>query len=494
MLPSNRRIPKKKLSFFLPLLISLIIVIGAILFIRALIPGGGSDQTSNAPVATFMLPSGQACIMLKDVCGPVAPSSENNQLNMGEGVETTGSTRVEVVFQDGSLVRLDGNTAFTIDTYTSTNNKKTIALTLQKGSLWVKVADPGKIDSFTVQLGKSQIAMKDGIFALTRNSLEDIYRGMKGSATITVMNNTTPLATYTLNLGAQLNVTDQLVQELMTTKNVDALIVLDQDFRDSDWYAYNTARDTNMGGEPVASPGNSNGNANDTTSLSAGNDNENSSNAMGSNTPGPILQVLSPTEGSSVSDAIVVIKGTASPDTAKIYVDDYVLQKYVAGSLDWTYKAAIPYGNLVVGKNVFKIYAVDKFGHKSDLISFSFSYTPNSNSNLDTNSNVSTKLSSPVVTAPSTGKEYTTNNSKIVIQGTVDKNANKVFVNGYSLQKFVPGSGQWMYYAYEEYGTLQEGANTYTVYAMDKNGNRSPSITYTIIYQKSSTGSGATLP
>jgi hypothetical protein len=189
-----------------------------------------------------------------------------------------------------------------------------------------------------------------------------------------------------------------------------------------------------------------------------------------------------------------VIKGTASPDTAKIYVDDYVLQKYVAGSLDWTYKAAIPYGNLVVGKNVFKIYAVDKFGHKSDLISFSFSYTPNSNSNLDTNSSVSTKLSSPVVTAPSTGKEYTTNNNKIVIQGTVDKNANKVFVNGYSLQKFVPGSGQWMYYAYEEYGTLQEGANTYTVYAMDKNGNRSPSITYTIIYQKSSTGSGATLP
>jgi hypothetical protein len=491
MISSHRRIPKKKLSFFIPLLIALMIVIGAVLFVRALIPSGGSDQTSHAPIATFLLPSGQACIKLKDVCGPVVPSSDYNQLNIGEGVETTGSTRVEVVFQDGSLVRLDGNTSFMIDTYTSRNNKKTIALTLQQGSLWVKVADPEKIDSFTIQMGKSQISIKDGIFAVTRNSLEDIYRGMKGSATITVMNHTTPLATYTLTLGAQLNVTDQLVQQLMTTKNVDALIVLDQDFRDSDWYAYNTARDTHMGGEPVAASS-SNWNVNDMTSWSAGNDNENSLNAMGSTSSGPIIRVVSPVEGSSVSDDIIVIKGTASPDTAKIYVDDYVLQKYVAGSLDWTYKAAIPYGNLVVGKNVFKIYAVDKLGHKSDLISFSFFYVPNTN--LNTNSSSPPKLSAPVVTAPSTGKEYTTSDNKIVIQGTVDKNATKVFVNGYRLQKFAPGSGQWTYYAYEEYGTLQEGTNTYTIYALDKDGHRSPSVTYTIQYHKSITGSGTTLP
>ncbi len=491
MVTRTARPARRRLPFYIPLIIALAIVAGVVYTVRFFLPSNNAGGNVYQPVAQFTLSSGNARVLLnEDTVYTLEPSADVQKLNVGEGVETIGATRLEITLQDGSIVRLDGNSSIRITDFKSVNNKKSIELSLQKGNAWIKIASADALDSFKVAARLSFIQIQSGTFAITRNGVEDIYRGIRGSAVVTILDNggKNRLVSNELGLGQEIRVTDAIVADLAAKKDIPLLSLPSPEFRNSDWYAYNETRDSNN--QPFENQNKNvmpSENVNSNTTAESVTENTNSiATAPGD---GPVVKVTSPTDSTIVSENSVVIKGTVSTDATKVVVDDYTLQKYTAGASNWSYTASIANGGLIAGKNVFKIYAVDSSGQKGDMVYLTLYYDDKGTTNTNANSGTTTgRLSVPVITSPNGGKDYETSETSITIGGTVDARAAKVVVNGYVLTKYTPGSTSWQYFP-----TLIEGINTYSVYAMDKDGNRSPTVTLRVTYKKGATGSGSSL-
>ncbi len=95
-----------------------------------------------------------------------------------------------------------------------------------------------------------------------------------------------------------------------------------------------------------------------------------------------VTYIDSPNDGKDwkTSTEPLTITGTAPEGTVKIWVDDYELQKFDTEALTWNYLATQDLGNLVIGKNIYEIFAEDESGEKTliDSISIEFS-EPDSN-------------------------------------------------------------------------------------------------------------------
>lgn len=222
-------------------------------------------------------------------------------------------------------------------------------------------------------------------------------------------------------------------------------------------------------------------------------------------------KITSPTTEKTLttSEKTLTLSGTTSKDATKVVVNGYTLQKYSPGSGTWLYYVSVENGNLKEGANTFSVYSIDKAGNKSDTTTLTITYTPSAQdkvkeeekkeestsktetskteetttttSTTDTPS-VSVPLTAPVITGPS-GAGLTVSEAAVVISGSVSPATTKVMVNGYTLQKYTPGATSFSYNAAVRFGTLKEGTNTYSVVAVDKDGNKSPAASITITYQ-----------
>ncbi len=100
---------------------------------------------------------------------------------------------------------------------------------------------------------------------------------------------------------------------------------------------------------------------------------------------------------------------------------------------------------------------------------------------------VSGSLAKPVLSSVSGGTQlddkgrYKVTNVVATLTGTVS-GAEKVVVNGYTLQKFKPGDTTWTYFANADFGLMKAGDNVYEVYALDSLGKKSESITVKVFY------------
>lgn len=100
--------------------------------------------------------------------------------------------------------------------------------------------------------------------------------------------------------------------------------------------------------------------------------------------------------------------------------------------------------------------------------------------NIETDLEVVAK---PVITSPAgDGEEFTITGTKQKISGMVKAGTAKVIVNDYTLQSFTEGSTEWGYNADVKYGNLEKGKNTYEVFAVDADGNKSKAAVITLIY------------
>ncbi len=96
-------------------------------------------------------------------------------------------------------------------------------------------------------------------------------------------------------------------------------------------------------------------------------------------------------------------------------------------------------------------------------------------------------LVNPAITSVSGGSQidensfYNVTANPAVINGSVS-GAAKVVVNNYTLTKFKPGDTTWTYYANADYALMQEGENSYEIYAIDGEGNKSEIITVKVRY------------
>ncbi len=101
------------------------------------------------------------------------------------------------------------------------------------------------------------------------------------------------------------------------------------------------------------------------------------------------------------------------------------------------------------------------------------------------------KVAKPVIVsvaggvAPDATGVYRVTSRVTTLTGTVS-GATRVFVNGFELKKFKAGDSNWIYYANFDFGFMKEGDNTYEVYAMDADGNKSDTLIIKVFYTKQS--------
>lgn len=213
------------------------------------------------------------------------------------------------------------------------------------------------------------------------------------------------------------------------------------------------------------------------------------------------IQITEPVAGgltfTTAADA-VAIRGTASANVAKIFVNDYVLQLYTPGQKNWQYIADTALRNFTIGTNIYKVTAQSADGTVSAPVTITIVKSASSVNLQSSTSSKASAISSTVSivntnqtaqivrTGPTADAQYTTTNSEVIIEGTIRGRAESVWVNGYQLQLFNPQRGIWNYLANTKLNTLAAGTNTYKIEARDAAGAILDTNTLTINYTPNS--------
>lgn len=201
-------------------------------------------------------------------------------------------------------------------------------------------------------------------------------------------------------------------------------------------------------------------------------------------------------------DLQIEIRGTVPAGAAGIIVNDYKLQLFRTGDTTWSYLASRQLNNLLDGRNVFNVYAVDAAGNPSAPATITILVEAGVAGIVSTGSTIggssptaqvqideatlpqNTPLTPGVisVTGPTAGASHTATGSEILIEGTTSAQTASVWVNGYKLQLYKAGITRWNYIARTDYGTLKRGTNVYKINVRDANNQILDSFTYTVQY------------
>lgn len=101
---------------------------------------------------------------------------------------------------------------------------------------------------------------------------------------------------------------------------------------------------------------------------------------------------------------------------------------------------------------------------------------------------VSAGLSTPTivsvagVTKPDAAGVYKVTSRVTTLTGNVS-GADKVVVNGYTLQKYKAGESTWSYFANADFGLMKPGENTYEIYSLDAQGKKSETLVVKVFYE-----------
>jgi hypothetical protein len=186
----------------------------------------------------------------------------------------------------------------------------------------------------------------------------------------------------------------------------------------------------------------------------------------------------------------VEITGEAPQGTAAIMVNDYRLQLYKAGGKTWSYLASADLGNLIAGKNVFTVFALDADGNKSPSRSITIEFTSDGTtaSGATVSSTPPLKQNPPltpgvlIVDKPESGLSAATSEKEMVIEGRTSGDTASISINGYTLSLYIAGKTTWNYIASTEMSTMKRGRNVYRVVARNKDGEILDVLEYVITY------------
>ena len=197
------------------------------------------------------------------------------------------------------------------------------------------------------------------------------------------------------------------------------------------------------------------------------------------------------------------IRGAASVNAAGIIVNDYRLQLYKPGSRAWSYLASTKLGNMVPGRNVYTIVAIDATGNRSAPVTITILFeegpegvvagapvtgtTGSSASSInpaDLPQNAPLKPGSLAVTGPTAGAQHTATGSEILIEGTTDASTASMWVNDYKLQLYKSGKTTWNYIAKTSFFNLKPGKNTYRIVARNDRDEIIDALEYVVDYPR----------
>lgn len=90
----------------------------------------------------------------------------------------------------------------------------------------------------------------------------------------------------------------------------------------------------------------------------------------------PTVLSFNDVESSETTEDSVKVSGKIGKGIVKIFVNDFVLTRYVPDSGAWIYFAKIVYGNLKEGENEYSVYGLDYDGNKTPVVKFTITKKP----------------------------------------------------------------------------------------------------------------------
>jgi hypothetical protein len=192
------------------------------------------------------------------------------------------------------------------------------------------------------------------------------------------------------------------------------------------------------------------------------------------------LTVTSPADHAAISGDTVTVSGSVGSKVALVRINDY------PANLDLT-KGSFSQELAMSSTSpmTIQIVALDSNGDTVNAVT-------------RTVTRASTTLTPPTITAPvGNGQTYRTQATQLDISGTAPSTVAGIMVNDYKLQLFRPGDTTWSYLASYALQNLHDGANVFSVYTLDANGNQSVPATITIKEEPGTVGlvsTGSTAP
>lgn len=380
--------------------------------------------------------------------------AENNlRLYVGDAVTTRGNADALLTFFDGTRVRLDSDTDAMIEKSESVQEgTSSVEIRVRSGRLWI-----------------SSPALQTFSGSIVRTILAKNYSADIPPSTHALLSPTTIIVLHAAGAGILTNIngaTNHSVivgegQYLSLSDEAMKLIVSGEDpydFRDpltpqmlkDDFLATSYAL------------------LSQSTAIVSG-----SGSTTASEIDGIDLTVLSPENHTDIKTKTVTVSGRVSARVALVLVNgqSIPIQKDRSFSVDMSLGRE--------AKTMLHIEAQDLQGITLSAVDRTI-----------TSSFVATvdpvRFKSPVAS----GATLTTTQREVEITGEAPVGAAAIVMNEYKLQLFKPGSRTWSYLASTALGNMVVGKNTYTVYVLDSDGNRSPARSISIVFSLTGSASG----
>lgn len=429
------------------------------------------------------------------------------KLLLGDSLKSSSIGRMVMQFFNGTLIRMGADTAVTLTDVTKIFDTEKISVNLDNGMVWVHghKSDGVRQATYEVRTPHALVKATGTVFEVENGSVETI-RVFDGQVAVDVMVKTDGkdrvADTVQVGVGQEMNLDEATIRAFEQSSSPSVLQAVSDSFKATDWYLWNMKEDANptdfaakfqAGGYsdesrtsqtqmPVGSQQTSTQQISTTQEL--GSDIVDTSSA-GSGAP----VILVPGTSASTTDKnAMLLSGTVPKGTSKVMIvsntpdgktDSYTLGKFKLGDTTWSYNVSEKLGNFLPGDNVYRVYAIDGSGKKSDSAEVTITYNK-------AKVTITDALSAPVVATFNGTTVSTVTTGVVKVEGTI-KGADKLVVNDYTLSKFVSGSTSWVYFANESGGNLKPGVNQYEVYGVAPDGTKSAKVTFTITYNKAAT-------
>ncbi len=408
----------------------------------------------------------------------------------GDSIRTTSNSQASLEFFGGTLVFLDENTEINLKELSEkSSGQKNTVIHLKQGQIWVKVSeddfDTEKDSKFQVLTNRVKAHVRGTIFDLTTSTDQDVIRLIKGNVDVDVLGEKEDevLQNIKVEVGQKLVVSPVNMENIQAGQDVKEII--DTEFIESEWHLQNLEQFFPQEAAQIRR-------RIDITTPQEQPKLEETPNQSGEGIEAPVI--LEPASGTTVvaSADSVKIEGTAPSDAMQIVVNGYTLSRFQPGDRKWVYFASTKFGTLLPGENNYEIIAVSREGQKSAPAKLAITYQ---GTTTPTNTEASVApitaatiddFKSPVITSPpilNPGEPYQTSAPAVTIKGIVDPKTNAVEVNGFRLQKFVPGKTEFQYVANSQVASpnFKTGENIFEIVAFGPD-NKKASTTLKILY------------
>jgi len=480
----QRRAPqRKKTDYIKPLIIAIFFI--AILIglwkLLGLVFGGDDSSQQNLSSISLEIESGDANIQTNANEEWETITGDSLDVYEGESIQTNSDGRVTLNFLDGSVLRLDKNSELNVQSLSSDE----ATLPFEEGKLWLDTSN-GTGSTLTLSTKYLEVIASTGSrFSLTAPG--DLYV-LTGDVKVNVLEGNKTIETINVDADQQISLTQSTINNLSEGLEKDILFALDEDFKKSSWYQWNTQKDgLSTSDEEVADEDE---NEEDADAESEEDPEEEEEDSEDEDTE--TLDTPKITEPGSNGDEVTLesteqfIKGTVASGTVAVVVNDYQLQGFKKGDNTFVYRANTSIGNLKVGKNTYNVIAKDEDDNESEAGTITLILPENLDDTEEEEENETEDEATGDVsiTAPNSGNDLTTSDVSFVISGSVPSNTARVLVNGYQLQAFQSGGTSFKYNASTSLETMQvDQNNSYNVEAYDEDGNLLGSDTINIEHQ-----------